>query len=249
MKKTITLIVLLAFNMHITAQEPNLLDVDWILHYMEVDGTIFNVPQPHPSDPSYNPGIDFFDNGTGDITVTAGLTFNSYFSNGPLLFEPNTFMVEAGSVTLGDCYTLCDLEVLYLEVILLGDSFARAFEYEIINNGDEKILIITSPEGHKAVFGNFVLSTLNYDIADTFKAYPNLAKDEFIIESDHIMTNNNVSLIIRDINGRAIKKSIYFEVSKDSKLRINTSNLQAGVYFYMLESGKRPLKKGKLIKE
>ena len=93
------------------------------------------------------------------------------------------------------------------------------------------------------------LSTYEYDIADTFKAYPNPAKDEFIIESERITTHNNVSLIIRDINGRTIKKSIDFEVSEDSKLRINISNLQPGVYFYTLESGKKPLKTGKLIKE
>ncbi len=249
MKKIITLIVLLAFNMHITGQEQELLDINWILHYMEVDGVISNVPQPDPSDPSYNPGIDFFDNGTGDITVTAGLTFNNYFSDGPLFFDSNTFMVEAGSVTLGECDFLCDLEVLYLSVILLGDASARTFEYEILTNGDEKTLIITSPEGHKAVFGNFVLSTLNYDITDAFKAYPNPVKDEFIIQSERNIANNNVSLSIRDINGRTISTISKFNSSEDSKLRIDTSHLQAGVYVYTLESEKRTLKIGRLIKE
>ena len=93
------------------------------------------------------------------------------------------------------------------------------------------------------------LSANKYKFEGDVKAYPIPAKNEFILESSLIATTNNVSVTIRDINGRTINKFTQFNGSEPSKLRVDTSSLQAGVYFYSLESGKRTLKTGKFIKE
>lgn len=134
----------------------------WTLHYMVIDGNTINVTQPHPSNPSYHPGIQFIESSPNhyDFYANAGDINTAFNASQSLSFGPGTFTVQIPGVTLGSCVTNCALETQYLSTIILGNSSPpRIFNYQIIDEGNgNKTLIIDTPEGNRAVHGNYILS-------------------------------------------------------------------------------------------
>lgn len=151
----------------------------WTLHYMVIDGNTINVAQPHPSNPGYHPGIQFFESAPNyyDFNANGGDINYAFNSLESISFTPDTFTIQFASVTLGQCITNCMLESQYLYTIVSGSSGApRTFNYEIIDEGNgNKTLIIDTPEGNRAVHGNFILSVKKVE-KKSVVMYPNPVK-------------------------------------------------------------------------
>ncbi|MBC8756085.1 T9SS type A sorting domain-containing protein [Kordia sp. YSTF-M3] len=157
----------------------------WTLHYMVINGTTINVTQPHPSNPSYHPGIQFFESSPNyyDFYANAGDINVAFNASQSLSFGSGTFTVQFPGVTLGSCSTNCALESQYLGLIITGSSSPpRTFDYQIIDEGNgHKTLIIDTPEGNRAVHGNFVLSLEKFQ-KKSIVMYPNPVKKKLYFD-------------------------------------------------------------------
>ncbi|MEP0263473.1 T9SS type A sorting domain-containing protein [Dokdonia sp.] len=217
MKKNIFFILLLLVSLIGFSQEEDLLNNEWILHYMVIDGettTILNAPYPSI----------VFNNSSNEFDVFATVNGFNYFAefSPPTIFNENSFVVQEGGVTLGDCFSDCELENKYLGTILLG--FEREFNYEIISesNGNKTLTIVT-PEGNIAVHGNYFLS-VDELTKRTTKIYPNPVED--------VLHINSKELIIKKINVFSLLGTSIFETSDiDQNYSIDVSSLKMGVYF------------------
>ncbi|WP_420574536.1 T9SS type A sorting domain-containing protein [Kordia sp.] len=199
----------------------------WTLHYMVIDGNTINVTQPHPSNPQYHPGIEFLESSpnyyefyanAGDINVA----FNTSVS---LSFTPTTFTAENPGVTLGSCSTNCTLEMQYLSTIIMGNSSPpRVFTYEIIDEGNgNKTLIIDTPEGNKAVHGNYILSLQKFSKKEIVM-YPNPVKKKLHFDAK--------GFSIEKMNVLSLVGSSIFETKISTQENsLDLSFLSPGIYF------------------
>lgn len=224
MKKTTLFILTSMFSLFGFAQQ-ELLEHDWKLHYMVIDGVTINVPPPQPFDFDYDPGIQFYDDFI-EYEVTAIIDFN-VFSDGlpPVIIDEDSFIVNEPSVTLGDC-NYCLLESQYLGVILFGDGASqRTFGYEIIDGTDDKkTLIITTPEGNTAVHGNYYLLSTDDFEKESITIYPNPAKNK--------LTINSKEWALEKIEVYSILGSHVLErTGLDPNSSIDVSFLKPGIYF------------------
>ncbi|WP_299767172.1 T9SS type A sorting domain-containing protein [uncultured Dokdonia sp.] len=216
MKKHILFISILLFPLVGLSQEEDLFANEWILHYMVIDGetTVSTVSSAT---------IVFNDPSTGfDVYATVnGFNYYAEFAP-PTVFNEDSFIVNEGGVTLGDCESDCELEDQYLGTILFG--FDREFDYEIIDesNGD-KILIITTPEGNVAVHGNYSLS-LDEFVKRNIKIYPT--------PTENVLHINSKELPIQSINVFSLLGTNVFETNNIyQNYSMDVSFLKRGVYF------------------
>ncbi len=211
----------------INLAQPEILG-DWTLHYMVIDGITYDVMQPHPSNPFYDPGIEFYEDGS-DYQVTGFIHFNVFTELlPPIVIEATTFTVNEPTVTLGDCIPYCDLEGRYLGTILFGPA-PRTFDYEITDgqNGN-KTLTITTPEGNIAVHGNYVLTVDSFEKANV-KLYPNPVESMLSIEHSNELRITKAKII--SVVGENI-----LEVFAENLKTLDLSFLETGLYFIELTS-------------
>lgn len=240
MKKSIFLFAALIISTFSLAQ-PDLLG-EWTLHYMIIDGTTYNVMQPHPSNPSYDPGITFFED-TNGYEVAGFIHFNGYFDVAPpILIDNNTFTVNEPAVTLGDCQPYCELEFQYLGTILFGPGGSRTFDYEIIDemNGN-KTLIITTPEGDTAVHGNYLLATNSFERAE-MDIHPNPAANTINLTSTFIESIQEATIL--SISGAIISTKNGNDIQT-----IDVSSLESGLYFLRIRLSEGDVVTKKFIKK
>lgn len=239
MKKVCTLAIALLFYQISLAQQD--LIEHWTLHYMVIDGITYNVTQPNPGDPSYHPGIEFFNNSNG-YQVNGFVHFNYFFdSEPPVIIDTTTFTINSPSVTLGDCAPYCTLEGQYLGTILSAGSGPRTFDYEIIDesNGD-KTLIITNPEGNIAVHGNYVLAVDSFEKTDII-LYPNPVDNTLNIGSSKVIIPKKVRIL--SVTGKEI-------LHRTTELHIlDLSLLKPGMYFLELTTSEDKKHVQKFIKK
>ncbi len=223
MKKIVLLTLVLLFSIQSSAQQ-ELIDNNWTLHYMIIDGVTYDVTQPTGGDPDYHPGIDFFEI-TNGYQVNGIIHFNYFFdSEGPTIIGTDTFTVNTPSVTLGDCFPYCELEGRYLSTILAGDFIQnRTYGYEIVDgSNNDKTLIITTPEGNTAVHGNYILSTNEVD-KEQISIYPNPVENMLNISSKELAVEG---LRIFSVLGEDISAVKIHEGNP-----IDISFLKSGIYF------------------
>lgn len=105
------------------------------------------------------------------------------------------------------------------------------FNYEIVNNGASKTLIITnSTNGNKIFYNNAFLATKENAIKKTFKLYPNPSTDFVIIEN----VEKNLKLKINDLSG----KILFETLTSDKTLKVDVSNFATGQYILSIENFK-----------
>ncbi|MDC8005961.1 T9SS type A sorting domain-containing protein [Aureisphaera galaxeae] len=226
MKKIILLISAMALSVSGLAQQ-ELLDYEWTLHYMVINGDTIDVAQPHPSNPSYHPQIEFTESSIG-FEVYAYISFN-YFADAlpPTPIDGTTIAIQGPSITLGDC-DYCLLESQYFGTILYGDGAApRIYEYEIVDGTDgNKTLIINTPEGNSAVHGNFILSTEEFD-RSSIAIHPNPAGNVLNIDSNQWSVEKVQVFSL-------LGKSLFEEKVLNQNNTIDVSSLTSGIYFAQL---------------
>lgn len=105
------------------------------------------------------------------------------------------------------------------------------FNYEIINNGSNKTLIVTNQaNGNTVYYNNTFLGTKENSFKKVFKIYPNPSSDFLIVED----VERNLKVKIYDITG----KLLYETLSSGKTLKINTDNFQKGQYILNIENFK-----------
>lgn len=104
------------------------------------------------------------------------------------------------------------------------------FNYQIVNSGSSKTLIITNPTGDKIYYNNLFLGTKNTALKKSFKTYPNPVKDFLTVEN----IEKNLNLKIYEMSG----KLVYETLTNDKILRIDVSHFQKGQYILMIENFK-----------
>jgi len=103
------------------------------------------------------------------------------------------------------------------------------YNYQMIDNGSGKTLIITDSSGNQIHYNSFFLSTHDTDGAKKiFKAYPNPVKEILNLEN----IDKNLSIKVYDISGKLVLET----KSKDQKVTIETNSLQKGQYILVVEN-------------
>jgi hypothetical protein len=237
--KNLILIFVLIFSLKFYAQDPQLFENTWYLHNLIINGQ--TLPPPSNSEVPYIP-LDFFENGNDDFTTTVCNSFS-----GTLVYGGSeNFTIQDYSLTL----IFCDLEenTIY-EGIYLGfffdpttqDPYIEPFPYTITVNGSAKTLIIENVNGDQAIYGNEILSTIDFK-SSKLAIYPNPATDLLLIESSDKMINE---IKIINVKGEKILKIQNFE-SKNNPLNIR--HLASGIYFLIAKTEKGNITFKKFIK-
>ncbi|NRA11275.1 MAG: Omp28-related outer membrane protein, partial [Crocinitomicaceae bacterium] len=123
----------------------------------------------------------------------------------------------------------------------VGESHSVTFTFTLPAEWDENnihvIGMLLNPNGgidnagKSTVFSNTGISPL--DPKSTFRMYPNPANTVAFIEAD-FDSNSEVQIKLIDMTGKEVGSNDYGVVTAGSKLPINTSSLEAGVYLVKL---------------
>lgn len=246
MKKiTLTIGIFMCFTFGFAQQDLIASGNIWTLHYMVINGSTINVTQPHPSNPSYHPGIQFSESSANyyDFYATAGDINYAFNSSASLSFGSGTFTVQIPSVTLGSCFSYCTQESQYLGTIISGNgSLPRIFDYEIIDEGNgNKLLIIDTPEGNRAVHGNYVLSLQKFQ-KKSIVMYPNPVREKLYFDFKGVL--------VEKLNVLSTVGSSIFEIKvSPQENSLDISFLSPGVYFIKTTYKDGDTKVSRFIKE
>lgn len=114
---------------------------------------------------------------------------------------------------------------------IMNTPTGTVFNYEIVNNGSSKMLIITKvTTGDKIYYNNSFLGTKENNIKKTFKLYPNPSTDFVIIDN----VEKNLKLKINDLSG----KILFETLTSDKTLKIDVSSFATGQYILSIENFK-----------
>ena len=212
--------------------------VDWYLQDLIINGEHY--PPPRNSE-IQNVQARFYAISNGDsadafITFVCneiyGLLiydeFNPVFS---FTYQENTFITCTLQVNE-------DYEGLYF--IFFYAPFGSIYNYSITTDTNGyKVLLLTSPTGDKAIYGDNILSSEDF-YSSQFAIHPNPAKNELFIIAQN--TTENLTLKIFNIEGKQLSsKSITLQDQK----AIDVSQLLNGIYFLNIEdeNGNTTIKK------
>lgn len=233
MKKIICVIIGI-ISLSSQAQQ-ELMENEWILHYLIVDGVTYDVPQPGQGVPpcgvgSSNPGVTFWENPIGKYNMVAIVSFDYFFNTEPFEADESTFTIleNTGSVTLWGCECLCDIEDLHFAIYLNPNPSDRVFNYEVSTVQDQKNLIITSPEGNTAVYGNYALAVT--DFQDSLPFFENTIGCSFKVNPS-ILAINNFTAVVYDIQGKEI------DTFNSNNQKWNAEGLSSGPYIVKASVG------------
>lgn len=218
MKKIFFLIFVLCFSTYSKGQDAQLFDNTWYLQQVVIDKKdIFPPINNELSSIPLN-----FDAANEELITTLCNSINAFCS-----FSSNENMFT----TLGDWFIFgiqctnsnnIDFQDLYYNTIWNLDSNEQFdLNYTIENDGDNKRLTITNSEDNKAIYGNVLLSTLNFEPI-TISIWPNPAQNQLHITSDN---NGSYSAILFNSSGSQI-----MEVSDQKTIEID--HLASGIYFF-----------------
>ncbi|MCW5518982.1 T9SS type A sorting domain-containing protein [Aureitalea sp. L0-47] len=201
--------------------DPILLDTNWYLHEVTVDGTTY----PSTGD-IFNPGILGFD----EDEMSTWISVNAFFSE--VLYDPvlDEFETSMPALTLFICDIYCDLEEVYLEDFYFKNGDPQTFSYEIISNAPGYRLIVTDSEGNFAVYGDTILG-IHENRLENIGFYPNPAKDILYLYSEGQLIS---SATVYSLSGQQLT------VKSENPEAIDVSSLSEGIYFLEIvtESGR-----------
>ena len=214
------------------AQDPQLFENLWYLHDLIIDGES-HIPPINSEIPFI--AAEFFEDGTlyTEICDYGGVGILEYIG-----FDE--FSILEMNFLQGGCHTNYPINEDYAGLYLnfwysVGDEIAS---YQITVNGEIRTLIITSVNSDFAVFKNEILLSMDSFSKSKLLIYPNPAQETLIIDNNF---NQQVSAKMYDVSGNLL----YNHHTKTELSQIDVKQLQAGLYFIVIESetGERLSKK------
>lgn len=235
--KTILTIIVLTIGLNLSAQDTRLFDNQWYLQSLIMDGETI-IPPVNEEIP-FVP-LDFSVNGeilTG-ICESGGAGIVVYTGT-------SQFTIDGGLVVLtGGCYDSAENEEFndtYIRTFW-QDTSSNMYQYEIIEDGMDKTLIITNSNNDEAFYSNMLLNTQDFSTT-AFKIHPNPAHEYVYIEKE--LNTTITSLKISDVNGRIV----YFDTQINTEIpSVNIENLKSGLYFISIEDSEKRIVIQKFIK-
>lgn len=222
MKKIIALFLIALLGFTAQAQDPELIDNNWYVDYIIVNGVTYE--SPIPGFPLINTNLDFYTDNCAAVLDPDSDSFFAEISYDPVLDEVT--MTEMG-ITLPGCYNYCDFAPFYWD-FLYGDGIESHFTYEITSNTDgTKGLQITHDSGDIGVYNNFPPLGINDHQKLIATIYPNPVSDIVHIITDE---ENVEKYQIYDLTGKTVGTSSLIGTS------IDVSYVRQGVYFLEISS-------------
>ena len=233
MKRT-TLLLIILMNLTCLSQDSRLFEQTWILHDLILDGQS-NVP-PINSEQNFIPAefIEPNEFYTGVCDGTGGYGEIEY--NGSVEFY---FPFGIGWLAGG-----CDLNENSAYDYLYADEFWNQsildpFQYEIIDIGQDRSLIVTASNGNQAIYSNSLLSAAKFKNANLV-IYPIPVNDVINLKYTEDISINRIR--IYDLNGKQVSLII------KNLSQINVQNLKTGIYFISVENDENEILTKKFIK-
>jgi hypothetical protein len=226
MKKTLLFLTLLS-NL-ISAQNADLFNNNWYISQMIINNqtTVSPIMQvPIGTSLFSNNGGTYNFNSSYYNTAGSTITFNTVTDSFTRQGGGCTLLVYNGTnAAAAQAYDQknCDFYI--------NTTSGSIFNYQIVNNGSSKTLIITSPNGNKIYYNNLVLGTKDNVIKKSIKVYPNPTKDFLLIEN----IERNLNLKIYEMSG----KLVYETLTSDKSVIVDVSHFQKGQYILMIENFK-----------
>lgn len=218
--KTITLLLFIIISLSSFSQDARIFEQTWILHDLILDGQS-NIP-PINSEQNHIPA-DFIETNeftTGVCDGTGGFGFITY--NGTAEFSfPEGIGWLAGGCSLYENELYSNLYGSFWE-----PSYTETFQYEIIENTQERTLIVTAPDGDKAIYSNMFLSVNEFK-NESILVSPIPAGDILNLKYNKDVLIN--SLRIYDTQGKQV-----LQITKNFS-EINIEELKSGLYFILAE--------------
>lgn len=176
--------------------------------------------------------LGFKNNGTKPITLIIrkassqiGTSQKNYFCKDGNCAEPD---VEDFIVKVEPGQTLNTLEVALDAGLVPGVSSVRYIAYNKSNPGEALEVELNFIVEEKPEKAN-IYTSRDITIRDV---YPNPASDFAFVEYKVVQDNVKARIILHNVLGNSVGE--YDLVSSDTKAKIQTSDLNAGIYFYTL---------------
>lgn len=202
-------------------------------------GQFRNVTGDLPPFPAYDAVFNYTSSGAVNNQVVLGTDYGIF----------TTDDITAGSVT----WTQENDGMLNVPVFDLIQQ--RTVRYDLKTNEDFEGAIYAGTHG-RGIFkttttsryvGAEELPSVAIDSKENLQIYPNPARNEVNFEVD-LANRSDVSILIRDINGREVLRTTVEEVaSTQDKVRANVAKLRSGVYIVTV-SGDGFSRSGRLLK-
>jgi len=231
--KIALLSVLLLIGFSSYAQDDRLFEQPWYLHDLIIEGQS-NVPP-------VNSELDYV-----LLTFTLPLEFHTAICNGTngygvLNFNGTTefsfigpMVWLAGACTINENMMFTNMYQGYW-----SDTSSESVQYEIMDNGQDRMLTVTAFNGDQAIYGNAVLSTPENKTAH-LQLYPNPVTD--ILNLIHTEAIDVLQITIYDFLGRKVL------LKENDFSQIDLGNLKAGMYFISVETTENEIVVRRIIK-
>ena len=205
------------------AQHPDLLEVEWYLEEVTIEGITYQRPEANFQ------AIGYF---WSNLFEVAHLGCHEGFG-APVSYSGNdTFnLVDSSVILLGDCTDPVILLFMdrHYNLYLLNNNFARnPFTYTITPGPNGNTLVVTNGDGDVGVYGDVLLSSSDHTL-DVILIYPNPTRDEVFISG----LTEKIGYSLYTVLGVQVSKGIV-----GNNEPITTSDLQSGLYILQLEDGR-----------
>ena len=232
-KKILIILISIFVNFDFYAQDSQLFENTWYLNKVIING--------NNSFPPSNSEVEFVSAIFTKPNIFRTFVCNTFdteidFSN------TDEFTITSYSLTL----ILCNLQVnsdfegVYFDFFFdqsTQDPYTIPFLYEIVVNGNRKVLTITNVNGDMAIYANEILSNQDFDVL-SFTIFPNPVKDVL-----QVSTQNEVELKqiqVYDVMGKLVLEG--------KSASIDFTGLASGLYFVKVETNQCVLVK-RVVKE
>ncbi|QQX75932.1 MULTISPECIES: T9SS type A sorting domain-containing protein [Aequorivita] len=232
--KNFTLLLFCLIGFSCLSQDIRLFEQTWILHDLILDGQSY-IP-PINSEQNHVPA-DFIEPNefyTGVCGGTGGAGTIIYNGTTEFSFSAGIYWL-AGSCNLEENNVYSDLYQSFW-----NKPPFDPFQYEIIETGQDRTLIVTASNGDQAIYSNSYLSISEFN-NQSLSIYPNPSTDILNIKFNHNISINRI--IIYDFQGR--------QVSYNTKnlSQINVGDLKPGIYFISIENDENEILNKKFFKK
>jgi len=219
-------------NSYFDLAPQEVLENTWYLYNLTIDGDIFIPP--------VNGELPYVPLNFSEAWLQTDVC-NYLDSNALFNVENSSFISTEFTFSLIDCSFQANatFEGIYFNFYFENNPLAYPFTYLITTEGTSKTLTITNYFGDEAIYGNEMLSTLNFSIS-LFTIYPNPVRNSF-----KIVYKNNLK--VKTVNIYDVLGKLVLEEKEDVN-QIDVSNLSNGLFFIKIETDKGNSTK-KIIKQ